>query len=59
MGAALACKRGKKCASKKVKEVAAGMSEGQLKDFAKTKEKGLPEKKAFDAWSYSRGYGSK
>jgi hypothetical protein len=49
MGMALAAKRGKGHFSGKVQEVAKSMSEKQLKDFAKTKHEGLPEKKAFIA----------
>lgn len=47
MGMALAAKRGKGHFSKKVMEAAESMSEKQLKDFAKTKHDGLPEKKAY------------
>jgi hypothetical protein len=47
MGMALAAKRGKGKASSKVRRIADSMSEKQLRDFAKTKHKGLPEKKAF------------
>lgn len=47
MGMALAAKRGKGHYSGKVQEVAEGMSEKQLHDFAKTKSSNLPEKKAF------------
>lgn len=47
MGMALAAKRGEKDYSGKVKEIADSMTEKQLKDFAKTKHDGLPEKKAF------------
>ena len=43
MGAALNCKRTGKCGSKQVKKVASGMSEEQLRDFAGTKRKDLPE----------------
>lgn len=46
MGMALASKRGKGHYSGKVKELADSMSEKQLRDFAKTKHEGLPEKKA-------------
>jgi len=46
MGMALAAKRGKGHFSGKVQEVAKGMTEKQLHDFAATKHKGLPEKKA-------------
>jgi cytidylate kinase len=46
MGMALASKRGEKGYSGKVKETADSMSEKQLRDFAKTKHEGLPEKKA-------------
>jgi hypothetical protein len=46
MGMALAAKRGKGHFSGKVKEIADSMSEKQLHDFAATKHKGLPEKKA-------------
>ena len=42
---ALAAKRGKGHFSKQVMEAAKSMSEKQLRDFAKTKHKGLPEKK--------------
>lgn len=46
-GMALAQKRGKmKGASKKVKELAASMPEAKLKEFAKTKRKGLKENRA-------------
>jgi hypothetical protein len=47
MGWAHACKQeGDKCnAPKKVKEIAKSMKSKDLKDFAKTKHKGLPEKK--------------
>jgi hypothetical protein len=44
MGAALAAKRGAKPASKEVAEVAKGMTEKQLKEFA-TKPKGGYKKK--------------
>lgn len=47
MGMALAAKRGKGHFSKKVMEAAESMSEKQLRDFAKTKHEGLPEKKAY------------
>lgn len=47
MGMALAAKRGEGSYSGKVKELADSMTEKQLKDFAKTKHDGLPEKKAF------------
>jgi hypothetical protein len=47
MGMALAAKRGKGSASAKVQEIADSMSEKQLRDFAKTKHEGLPEKKAY------------
>lgn len=47
MGMALAAKRGKGRFSKKVMEAAESMSEKQLRDFAKTKHEGLPEKKAY------------
>jgi hypothetical protein len=47
MGMALAAKRGKGRFSKKVMEAAESMSEKQLKDFAKTKHEGLPDKKAY------------
>jgi hypothetical protein len=47
MGMALAAKRGKGHFSGKVKEVANSMTEKQLRDFAKTKHEGLPEKKAY------------
>ncbi len=40
MGAALAAKRGGKAASPKVAKVAKGMSEKQLRDFAKRRKKG-------------------
>lgn len=45
-GMALAAKRGKGHFSKEVEELADSMSEKKLKDFAKTKHEGLPEKKA-------------
>jgi hypothetical protein len=45
MGAVYAYKKGKnKHASKKVKEIAKGMSKKSAKDFASTKHKKLPEK---------------
>jgi hypothetical protein len=47
MGMALAAKRGKGRFSKKVMEAAENMSQKQLRDFAVTKHKGLPEKKAY------------
>jgi hypothetical protein len=47
MGMALAAKRGKGEFGDKIKETADSMSEKQLRDFAKTKHGGLPEKKAF------------
>ena len=51
MGMALAYKKGKMPhASEKIKEVAEGMSEKQLHDFAKTKREDLPEKKAMEAY---------
>lgn len=43
MGMALEAKRGGKAASPEVAKVARSMSAKQLKDFAKTKTKGLPE----------------
>ena len=46
MGMALAAKRGKGHFSGKVQEVAKSMSEKQLHDFAVTKHKDIPEKKA-------------
>jgi hypothetical protein len=46
MGMALAAKRGKGHFSGKVEEAGKSMSEKQLRDFAKTKHEGLPEKKA-------------
>jgi hypothetical protein len=48
MGMALAAKRGKSTASAKIRRLADSMTEKQLRDFAKTKRKGLPEKKAQD-----------
>lgn len=46
MGWALAYKRGKaKNVPKRIREIANGMSEESLRHFAKTKHKGLPEKK--------------
>jgi hypothetical protein len=51
MGMALAYKKGKlPQASEKVKEVAKSMNKKQLRDFAETKRKGLPEKKAEEAF---------
>jgi hypothetical protein len=47
MGMALAAQRGKGHFSKKVHDAAKGMSEKQIRDFAKTKTNKLPEKKAF------------
>lgn len=47
MGMALAAKRGKGHFSKKIHDIADSMSEKQLHDFAATKHKGLPEKKAY------------
>ncbi len=38
MGAALACKRGGKCSSKKIRDVAKGMSEKKLREFARKKK---------------------
>jgi hypothetical protein len=46
MGMALAAKRGKGHFSRKIHEIADSMSEKQLHDFAATKHKGLPPKKA-------------
>jgi len=46
VGMALAAKRGKGHFSEKIHEIADSMSEKQLRDFAKTKHKDLPEKKA-------------
>jgi hypothetical protein len=46
MGMALAAKRSKGHFSDKVEAAAKSMSEKQLRDFAKTKHEGLPEKKA-------------
>lgn len=43
MGMALAAKRGAKPASREVAKVAKSMSAKQLKDFAATKSKNLPE----------------
>lgn len=45
-GMALAAKRGKGSFSGKVQELANSMSAKKLKEFAKTKHEGLPEKKA-------------
>ena len=47
MAMALAAKRGKGKFSKRVMEASKNMSEKQLRDFAKTKHSGLPEKKAY------------
>ena len=47
MGMALAAKRGKGRFSSKIQEIADSMTEKQLRDFAKTKHEGLPEKKAY------------
>lgn len=47
MAMALAAKRGKGKFGKRVMEASKSMSEKQLRDFAKTKHKGLPEKKAY------------
>lgn len=47
MAMALAAKRGKGKFSKRVMEASKSMSEKQLRDFAKTKHEGLPEKKAY------------
>jgi hypothetical protein len=46
MGMALAAKRGKGHFNGKIQEVADSMSEKQLHDFAVTKHKDIPEKKA-------------
>jgi len=43
MGMALEAKRGGRAASPEVAKVAKGMTSTQLRDFAKTKSKGLPE----------------
>lgn len=51
MGMALAAKRGKGHFSDRIHEIAHSMSEKQLRDFAKTKSKNLPEKKGED-WSF-------
>ena len=45
MGMVHAAQKGKKPASKAVADVAKSMKKGDVKDFAKTKHKGLPEKK--------------
>ena len=45
MGMVYAAKKGEKPASAEVAKAAAGMSKGEAKKFAKTKHKGLPEKK--------------
>jgi hypothetical protein len=45
MGAAYHCKKTGECASEKIKKIADSMSKKSLRDFAKTKEEGLPEKK--------------
>lgn len=47
MGAVLAAKRGDlKNPSKSVRRAAESMTEGDVRDFAKTKHKGLPERKS-------------
>lgn len=46
MGMVLARKRGKKVGSKKVAEAAASMKTEDVKEFASTRRKGLPEKKS-------------
>jgi hypothetical protein len=46
MGMVHAAKKGEKPASKEVAKVAKGMSKKDAEDFASTKHKGLPEKKA-------------
>jgi hypothetical protein len=48
MGMALAAKRGKSTGNAKIRRLADSMTEKQLRDFAKTKHKKLPEKKAQD-----------
>jgi Protein of unknwon function (DUF3008) len=45
MGMVHAAQQGEKPASKKVAKVAKSMKKGDVEDFAKTKQKGLPEKK--------------
>jgi len=45
MGMVHAAQKGEKPASKEVADVAKSMKKGDVKDFAKTKHKGLPEKK--------------
>ena len=45
MGMVYAAKKGEKPASAEVAKAAEGMSKGEAKKFAKTKHKGLPEKK--------------
>jgi ribulose kinase len=50
MGAALNCKRTGDCRSPSIKKIAQGMSEKDLRDFAKTKHKNLPYHKKFKSF---------
>ena len=45
MGMVRAAQKGEKAASPEIAKVATSMSKSDVKDFAKTKHKGLPEKK--------------
>ena len=55
MGMVHAAKKGEKAASPAVAKIAKGMSKGDAEDFASTKHKGLPEKKAKQAVKESYG----
>lgn len=59
MGMVHACQKYGKCASKQVEDMAGKMKDKDAEDFAKTKHKGLPEKKVsehlqFEEWFKSR-----
>lgn len=55
-GMVRACQETGKCASKKIKKISGEISAKDAHDFAKTKRKGLPEKKhkSFKEWLENR-----
>ena len=52
MGMVHQCKKTGKCASPEVKEVADKMKDKDTEKFAKTKHKGLPEKKVKESMTF-------
>ena len=50
------CKKTGDCASEKIEKISQGISDKDAEDFAKTKHKGLPEKKpkSFKEWLNER-----